>query len=102
MIRFDFTLRNPFKVGGSGSEQRDYIEYDRKITTNKAIEVQFTKWKADRIFSCSLDTMWIGTDHGGIGFDIEVLGYFFAAKLYDVRHWDYKNHCWEVYDEDEQ
>ena len=74
MFRFYFALKNPFKR--SRIEQTDYIMYDRKITTNKS-----------------------GEDHGGIGFDIEVLGYMFAAKIYDIRHWDYKNHCWEEYDE---
>jgi hypothetical protein len=30
-----------------------------------------------------------------------VLGYYFSAKIYDVRHWDYENHCWEEYEDEE-
>ena len=99
MFRFHFAIKNPFK--SARIEQKDYIEYDRKITTNKAVEVQFSKWQAQSIFEFGLNTIWFGEDHGGIGFDIELFGYFFQAKIYDVRHWDYKNHCWEEYEEDE-
>jgi hypothetical protein len=31
-----------------------------------------------------------------------VLGYYFSAKIYDIRHWDYTNHCWEEYDNDDR
>jgi hypothetical protein len=98
MIFFNFTIRNPFRV--KDFPQIDYICYDRKITKNKCIKLQFTKWPANRIFEVSLDTCWIGQDHGGIRFDLEVFGYFFNISLYDHRHWDYVNHCWEVYDEE--
>jgi len=100
MFRFYFALKNPFKR--ARIEQKDYIEYDRKITTNKSVEVQFSRWEAYNIFEFSFDTIWFGQDHGGIGFDIEVLGYYFSAKIYDIRHWDYENHCWEEYEEEEK
>ena len=74
--------------------------YDRKITTNKSVEVQFSRCEAYNIFEFSFDTIRIGQDHGSI--DFEVLGYFFSAKIYDIRHWDYRNHCWEVYEEEEK
>ena len=95
MFRFHFAIKNPFE--SARIEQKNYIEYDRKITTNKAVEVQFSRWQAQSIFEFGLNTIWFGEDHGGIGFDIELFGYFFQAKIYDVRHWDYKNHCWESY-----
>jgi len=100
MFRFHFALKNPFKR--ARIEQVDYIEYDRKITANKAVEVQFSRWEAYNILEFSFDTIWFGQDHGGIGFDFEVLGYFFSAKIYDIRHWDYENNCWEEYEEDEE
>ena len=98
MFRFHFALKNPFKR--SRIEQTDYIMYDRKITTNKSVEVQFSRCEAYNIFEFTFDTIWIGQDHGSI--DFEVLGYFFSAKIYDIRHWDYRNHCWEVYEEEEK
>ena len=99
MFDFRFSLRNPFKSSSIG--QKNYIVYDRKITTNKCVEVQFSRWRARSIFELSVDTVWFGEDHGGIGFEIEVLGYYFSARIYDHRHWDYENHCWEVYEETE-
>jgi hypothetical protein len=98
MIRFHFALKNPLKV--KDFDQIDYVEYDRSLTKNKAFEVQFTKWPATTLFSVGLDTCWVGQDHGGIRFDIELFGYFLNLNLYDKRHWDYENHCWEVYEED--
>jgi hypothetical protein len=100
IFRFHFAIKNPFKR--SRITQTDYIEYDRKITKNKSVEVQFSRWEAYNIFEFSVNTIWFGEDHGGIGFDIEVLGYMFAAKIYDIRHWDYENHCWEEYEEEEK
>jgi hypothetical protein len=99
MFSLYFTIKNPFKV--ASVEQTDYIEYDRKITTNKSVEVQFSKWPAHTMFNIGLDTVWFGQDHGGIGINIELLGYYFSAKIYDIRHWDYENHCWEEYDNDD-
>ena len=97
MFRFDFSLYNPFNPGSQG--QKDYVLIDKKLTEFKHFEMQITKWSPDRLFSISVDTHWYGTSHGGVGFDIEVLGYFFAAKIYDYRHWDHENHCWEKYND---
>ena len=100
MFRFHFALKNPFKR--SRIEQTNYIEYDRKITTNKSVEVQFSRCEAYNIFEFSFDTIWFGQDHGGIGFDFEVLGYFFSAFLYEIRHCDYVNLWWEEYVDEEK
>ena len=98
MIFFNFTIRNPFKTKDVG--QKDYICWEKRITTNKCLEIQLSKWSKSRIFEISLDTCWIGQDHGGIRFDIELLGYFFNIGFFDHRHWDYDNHCWETEDTD--
>lgn len=97
MLSFHISLYNPFRT--KHFKQIDYVSFDRLITKNKAFEIQFTKWAATRIFSIGLDTTWIGTDHGGIRFDVEVFGYFFMLNLYDKRHWDWKNWHWEEYGE---
>ena len=97
MIYFNFSIDNPFRV--KDFPQKDYIEYDRKITKNKCLEVQLSKWPPHTIFAIKLDTCWTGHDHAGIKFDIEVFGYFFHIGFYDCRHWDHTNHCWEEYDE---
>lgn len=96
MINIHFTISNPFKT--KEFDQIDYITYDRSLTTNKAFEIQFTKWRPTTLFSIGLDTRWRGCDHGGIRFDIEVFGYFLNLNLYDKRHWDWENWCWEEYE----
>ena len=97
MFYFNFRIKNPFKT--KDFNQIDYIEYDKKLTKNKCLEIQFTRWRADTIFGFDVDAQWIGISHGGLGFSIDLLGYFFNIKIYDHRHWDYDNHCWEKYDE---
>lgn len=37
----------------------------------------------------------IGKDHGGLRLELSILGYNLDLKIYDSRHWDYKNNCWE-------
>jgi len=100
MIYFRFSIANPFAKGSAGI-QKNYLTYDESISKNKAFSMQFSRWsqKLD-IIAISIDTMWIGNDHGGLGFTLEILGYFFDMKLYDKRHWDYEKGTWEVYDEE--
>jgi hypothetical protein len=97
MIRFIFNIRNPFQV--NDKERVDYIEYSRNLTKNKHLEVQLSKLTPTNVFGISLDTIWYGQDHGGFNFNIELLGYYFEIHIYDIRHWDFENGCWEIYEE---
>lgn len=38
-------------------------------------------------------------DHGGVSFTVGVLGYGISMRLYDSRHWDYENNCWEQHEQ---
>lgn len=33
-------------------------------------------------------------DHAGINIVLGIFGYLFSIRIYDSRHWDYKNNCW--------
>ena len=33
--------------------------------------------------------------HAGLSLEIGLLGYCLNFDLYDSRHWDYENNCWE-------
>ena len=96
MFSFRFTLANPFKPWHT--MPKDYVCYDRKLTEHKSFELQISRWSPDLILNFNIDTQWYGRDHGGIEFSIELFGYYFAAKIYDDRHWDYEEHCWEKYE----
>lgn len=36
-----------------------------------------------------------GKDHAGLGLEFAILGYSAEFIVYDTRHWDYENKCWE-------
>ena len=38
------------------------------------------------------------TDHAGFWFNISILGLDFTYRKYDIRHWDWENDTWEVYE----
>jgi len=99
MIKFRFTIKNPFKF-------RDVLfkdfGYDKTwtISKNKSFEVQLAQFELQNFFNLDIDLSWNGSDHAGPGISIEILGVYIAAKFYDHRHWDYDNITWEVYDTD--
>lgn len=35
------------------------------------------------------------TDHAGITVSFGILGHMIEFMIYDNRHWDYENNCWE-------
>jgi len=69
------------------------------ITKNKSLEVQISLFKPSVLFEVEVDTQWIGVDHGGLGFMLHVLWFFFNIKIYDGRHWNYEHARWYT-DED--
>ena len=46
----------------------------------------------------SVDIVWKGCDHAGPHIEITVCGVTLELSLYDKRHWDDDNDCWETYD----
>lgn len=94
MITFNFSIGWPwpksFKDGNT-----DYIEFDKKITKHKAFGFQFTKsCNFHTIFGITLDTQWMGQDHGGIRLTIELWRYFLHIEFYDMRHWNWEKKRW--------
>ena len=47
------------------------------------------------LFQFELDFCPIGKDHGGLNLNLNFLGFEASLRIYDSRHWDYKNWCWE-------
>lgn len=46
----------------------------------------------------NINTFWDKkSDHAGWTFDLKILGFSIHLNIYDTRHWDYDNDCWEVY-----
>jgi hypothetical protein len=90
MISFHFNIAN---FGRSLTADRDdRFDWDRtwQVSTNKSFELQVTHWSFDRLLSFQLDTHFWGSDHAGPEVSLELFGWYFAAKLYDHRHWNYE------------
>lgn len=98
MILLNLEISNPFKCkDGAG---KNIFVYDRKVTKNKAFEVQLALFPASTIFGITIDTNWKGSDHAGPRLNLSILWVFFSIGLYDIRHWNYSESRWYRDDED--
>lgn len=92
MIRFEFSIGNPWY---KDRPQVNYIEYDRKVAENWAFECQLSKMSTDW-FSIDLDLSWRGRDHAGPSLTLELLGYYFCVRFYNVNHWNFDEGRWQT------
>ena len=92
MIWFNITLQNPWY-------RRD-VRFDTlllrhwRLSLHKHLEIQVMRNSMYNLFVIELDTRWIGTDHGGLALELELLSYAIKIQLYDSRHWDHAHGCW--------
>lgn len=87
---FNFSIRNFFK---DERRYKSHFFFFKKISKNKNIEVECTTdtWN---IFSFEFKIGY-KEDHAGVSLEVSLLGTQIYFKFYDIRHWDYKNNCWE-------
>ena len=89
MIDLKFEIENPF------SERFAMLaSTSTKLSKHKAIEA--SAYKAPNIITLSL-SYCIRQDHAGLRVVIGLFGYQCQIHIYDTRHWDDENKCWEVY-----
>ena len=98
MIYLNFFLRLPRK---SRPDIKEIYYWDKKITKNKALSIQFDRHKGRISIGCGLSLDFF-QDHAGLVLDLEVPGYDLVVNLYDIRHWDYETKTWEKYDSTDQ
>ncbi len=96
MIRLGFSVAWPFAYK---DKTQHFLLYDKRIASHKYFELQISKFGCDSIIEFDLDLNWRGHDHAGPRVEISVLGFFFSAKIYDSRHWDYDKNRWSSYDD---
>lgn len=88
MINFYFVLSNPFS-------ERFRVVYGKSGKT--LISHKF--WEFNIHKSNSILEVWfkfsIREDHAGLNFDFGLLGWGVNFVIYDNRHWDDENECWE-------
>ena len=96
MFHFKFNIDTPWKQKWDNVWAKDF----GRLSEHKSLEMQFMKdfylFGIDIDFSCALR----GIDHAGPEIALSLFGYTFTMRIYDHRHWDDDNNCWEVYEEE--
>ena len=87
----NISIQNLFR---SKNKYKKYFSYYKPISKNKNIELEFF-YSNYNLLNFEIDFHPIGRDHAGFGLDVNILGWELNFRLYDSRHWDYKNWCWE-------
>jgi len=77
------------------------------FTKHRSWEVQLTWWTAKSGLNDPMlfrfCTEWTRCcDHAGPCIEFDLWRLFFCAQIYDNRHWDYKNRCWEEHHDTSQ
>ena len=76
--------------------------YVKKISTNLCLEIVSmlsNSWNSYFTLDISLNK---NQCHAGFHFLLCILKWQFEFNIFDIRHWDYKNNCWEVYIENDE
>lgn len=97
MIYLSFDIKNPFSTKFSSF---GYTKCGKTWMPHKFWE--FEVYKTNSIIRFILD-FTIRQDHAGtrfstFGIELCLFGWDFEFRVYDNRHWNYENNCWEVYE----
>jgi hypothetical protein len=88
MIYFNLNIDNPF------TDRWNTLFYKHGLLTqHKAWE--FNGYRTHHLINVSFKLNFKG-DHAGIQIELGLLGYSTEFQIYDTRHWDYENDCWEI------
>lgn len=95
MIYFSFQIKNPIH-SVCKSNITNYINKTWQLSKNKSFEFQLCRaGSAHNLFGIDLDARFIGRDHAGINFDLDLCGYVIILNLIDKRHWDFEHGVWQ-------
>jgi hypothetical protein len=95
MFYFKFNINTPWKDKWYSIWAKDFGH----LSKNKCFEMQFMKDYYIIGIELDFEHIFKRSDHAGPRIDISLLGYTLSAQIYDRRHWDHDNNCWEVYPE---
>jgi len=71
------------------------------LFSNKYFELQLDKMRESSYFDFHMK--WTkNTHHAGPSIYLEAFGLFLAVDIYDNRHWNYEEECWEDCDTEEE
>ena len=93
MISLHFSINNPWAKENFNS----LFERAGEITKNMAWEFQIIR---HGYTLAEFNVQYtVKQDHAGFSSVFGLFGYSIHLMIYDGRHWDYTNECWEVYKE---
>lgn len=93
-LNLNINIQNPLFKGKYTFKQ--LFSFEKKITKNKFISINFDKSTTSDLFSLDLDINLTGRDHAGIGLGGNIGSLFANFEIRDSRHWDYENNCWKI------
>ena len=96
MIYLLFNISWPFKY--DPDFHGDYFFKTWKLTKHKYAELQVAKG-GDEIIGGSF-RLAFREDHAGLMIDFSLFRRSIYFQIYDSRHWDYENDCYETYEDD--
>jgi len=90
ILNIRFELRNPF----------DRWDYFNNLGCISGMITKFKAWELEHSYYSPLlfdfELRWNRqTDHAGFEFGLGILGYGIHFRIYDTRHWNDYDKCWE-------
>jgi hypothetical protein len=93
MLRLNFIISNPW------SDKFDAgWAWGGHFAGNKAWE--FQAYRSNTVVEACFE-FTRRQDHAGLKLEFGLFSFSFVAQIYDTRHWNYADKCWEVYDDKE-
>ena len=72
---------------------KSFLSKSYKLTPHKYFEIEIYSYDW-YLIEFNLVTGFTGRDHGGVEFEIGILGKYINLKIYDHRHWDMDKNTW--------
>jgi hypothetical protein len=94
MFQIKLNCKNPFHKENDSFESKHFVQWEPKLSRNKAMNFQISRFDSYYLFDFALDIQFDGQDHAGPSLDIWILGFGFNWSFYDTRHWDYDKNSW--------
>jgi hypothetical protein len=89
MIKLNCSITNPWSSKWDAGRA-----WGRKLTTTKAWECQL--YRSNVIIEAVFE-FTTRQDHAGLRLEFGIASWCFTFNIYDTRHWNYAENCYQVY-----
>ena len=96
IVNIRIELKNPF----------DTWDYFRNLGCVSGALFSHKAWELEHTYYSPLlfdfEVRWTrGQDHAGVEIGAGILGYGISFRIYDTRHWNHMENCWETHEHSE-